>query len=222
MTHTILTPVGRIQFDQETRQIESGGTNMKARVVIVDDHPLFRVGLGYALKALEFDVVAEAQDGADGVRKCLEFKPDAVLLDAKMPNMDGLEACRQIHAGLPNTKIIMLTTFSEPALVQAAKDAGAVGFVSKETEAPKLAKLIEQLIKDPSATQFPRIELPKLTPRELEVLRSMVLGKTNKEIAKELKLSPDTIKDHLENLYRKLEAQDRVTASQRARDLGLV
>ncbi len=195
---------------------------MKARIVIVDDHPLFRVGLGYALRALEFDVVAEAQDGAEGVRKCLEHKPDAVLLDAKMPNMDGLEACRQIHANLPLTKILMLTTFSEPALVQAAKDAGAAGFISKETEAPKLAQLIERLLKDPSATQFPRIELPKLTPRELEVLRAMVLGKTNKEIAKDLKLSPDTIKDHLENLYRKLEAQDRVTASQRARDLGLV
>jgi two-component system, NarL family, nitrate/nitrite response regulator NarL len=192
------------------------------RVMIVDDHPLFRVGLSYALKALEFDVVAEAVDGADGVRRALEFRPEAVLLDAKMPNMDGLEACRQIHQALPETRILMLTTFSEAALVQAAKDSGAVGFVSKETEAVRLAELLKKAVSDPNFRHFPKIELPKLSSRELEVLRSMVLGRSNKEIAKELGLSPDTIKDHLENVYRKLEAQDRVTASQRARDLGLL
>ncbi len=192
------------------------------RIVIVDDHPLFRVGLSYALKALEFDVVAEAVDGVDGVRRCLELHPDAVLLDAKMPNMNGLEACQKIHAGLPNTRILMLTTFSEAALVHAAREAGAIGFVSKETEAARLAELLRKAIADPDFTYFPRIDLPKLSNRELEVLRAMVLGKSNKEIAKELGLSPDTIKDHLENVYRKLEAQDRVTASQRARDLGFV
>jgi two-component system, NarL family, nitrate/nitrite response regulator NarL len=192
------------------------------RVMIVDDHPLFRVGLSYALKALEFDVVAEAIDGADGVRRALEHRPEAVLLDAKMPNMDGLEACRQIHQALPEARILMLTTFSEAALVQAARDAGAVGFVSKETEATRLAELLKKAVSDPDFRHFPKIELPKLSSRELEVLRSMVLGKSNKEIAKELGLSPDTIKDHLENVYRKLEAQDRVTASQRARDLGLL
>jgi two-component system, NarL family, nitrate/nitrite response regulator NarL len=192
------------------------------RVMIVDDHPLFRVGLSYALKALEFDVVAEAVDGVDGVRRALELHPEAVLLDAKMPKMDGLEACRQIHQALPETRILMLTTFSEAALVQAAKDAGAVGFVSKETEATRLAELIKKAVSDPHFRHFPKIELPKLSSRELEVLRSMVLGRSNKEIAKELGLSPDTIKDHLENVYRKLEAQDRVTASQRARDLGLL
>jgi two-component system, NarL family, nitrate/nitrite response regulator NarL len=188
----------------------------------VDDHPLFRVGLGYALRALGFDIIAEAVDGADGVRRCLELKPDAVLLDAKMPIMDGLEACRQIHTAQPDLRILMLTTFSEAALVQAARDAGAIGFISKETEAPKLADLIRKAIEDKHFTYFPKIDLPKLSNRELEVLRSMVLGNSNKEIAKQLGLSPDTIKDHLENVYRKLEAQDRVTASQRARDLGFV
>ncbi len=195
---------------------------MRPRVIIVDDHPLFRVGLSYALKALDFHVVAEAIDGADGVRRCLELQPDAVLLDAKMPIMDGLEACRQIHAAQPEIRILMLTTFSEAALVHAARVAGAIGFVSKETEALRLADLIRKAIADPNFVHFPKIDLPKLSNRELEVLRSMVLGRSNKEIAKELGLSPDTIKDHLENVYRKLEAQDRVTASQRARDLGFV
>ncbi|MFN3266452.1 MAG: response regulator transcription factor [Deinococcales bacterium] len=192
------------------------------RVMIVDDHPLFRVGLSYALRALEFEVVAEAVDGADGVRRALELRPEAVLLDAKMPNMDGLEACRQIHQALPETRILMLTTFSEAALVQAAQAAGAVGFVSKETEATRLADLITKAITDVHFRYFPKIDLPKLSGRELEVLKQMVSGRSNKEIAKGLGLSPDTIKDHLENIYRKLEVQDRVTASQKARDLGLV
>ena len=133
---------------------------MKPRVIIVDDHPLFRVGLGYALKALGFDVIAEAIDGADGVRRCLELKPDAVLLDAKMPIMDGLEACRQIHAAQPEIRILMLTTFSEAALVQAARVAGAIGFVSKETEAVRLGDLICKAIADPNFVHFPKIDLP--------------------------------------------------------------
>jgi two-component system, NarL family, nitrate/nitrite response regulator NarL len=192
------------------------------RIIIVDDHPLFRVGLGYALKNLGFDVIAEAGDGAEGVRRVTELKPDAVLLDAKMPNMDGLEACRQMIAVLPSTRIVMLTTFSEPALVQAARDAGAAGFVSKETEAERLAAILHKMLIDPQYTNFPAIDLPKLSPRELEVLRLMASGQSNKEIARSLGLSPDTIKDHLENLYRKLEVADRVTAAKRAQQLGLV
>jgi two-component system, NarL family, nitrate/nitrite response regulator NarL len=193
-----------------------------ARIIVVDDHPLFRVGLSYALRSLGFDVIAEASDGIEGVRRVTELKPDAVLLDAKMPRMDGLEACREIIRALPRTRVVMLTTFSEPALIQAAKDAGAAGFVNKETEAERLAELLHKMLADEHYTRFPTIELPKLTTRELEVLRLMATGQSNKEIARALGLSPDTIKDHLENLYRKLEASDRVTAAKRAQQLGLV
>ncbi len=192
------------------------------RLIIVDDHPLFRVGLGYALKALGWDVIAEAGDGAEGVRRVTELKPDAVLLDAKMPRMDGLEACRLMIAVLPNLRVVLLTTFSEPALVQAARDAGASGFVSKETEAERLSSILTKMLEDAAYTSFPQINLPKLSPRELEVLRLMATGLSNKEIARHLSLSPDTVKDHLENLYRKLEASDRVTAAKRAQQLGLV
>ncbi|NJK43250.1 MAG: response regulator transcription factor [Pleurocapsa sp. SU_196_0] len=192
------------------------------RIIIVDDHPLFRIGLGYALKSLGFEVVGEASDGIEGVRRVTELKPDAVLLDAKMPRMDGLEACREIIRVLPRTRVIMLTTFNEPALIQAAKDAGAAGFVNKETEAERLAELLRKMLEDDHYTRFPTIDLPKLSPRELEVLRLMASGQSNKEIARTLGLSPDTIKDHLENLYRKLEASDRVTAAKRAQQLGLV
>lgn len=192
------------------------------RLIIVDDHPLFRVGLGYALKSLGFDIIAEASDGVEGVRRVSELKPDAVLLDAKMPRMDGLEACRQMTAALPGVRVVLLTTFSEPALVQAARDAGASGFVSKETEAERLAQILNKMLEDSSYTLFPAVDLPKLSPRELEVLRLMTTGQSNKEIARSLGLSPDTVKDHLENLYRKLEATDRVTAAKRAQQLGLV
>jgi two-component system, NarL family, nitrate/nitrite response regulator NarL len=192
------------------------------RLIIVDDHPLFRVGLGYALKALGWDVIAEAGDGAEGLRRVTEVKPDAVLLDAKMPRMDGLEACRLMIRALPQLRVVLLTTFSEPALVQAAKDAGASGFVSKETEAERLSAILTKMLEDATYTSFPQIDLPKLSPRELEVLRLMATGMSNKEIARHLSLSPDTVKDHLENLYRKLEASDRVTAAKRAQQLGLV
>jgi DNA-binding NarL/FixJ family response regulator len=192
------------------------------RLIIVDDHPLFRVGLGYALRSLGFDIIAEAGDGVEGVRRVTELKPDAVLLDAKMPRMDGLEACRQMVAALPGLRVVLLTTFSEPALVHAARDAGASGFVSKETEAERLGQIVTKMLEDATYTLFPTVDLPKLSPRELEVLRLMATGQSNKEIAKVLGLSPDTVKDHLENLYRKLEASDRVTAAKRAQQLGLV
>jgi DNA-binding NarL/FixJ family response regulator len=191
------------------------------RILIADDHPLFRVGLSYTLKSLGFDVVAEAFDGQDALEKCLSLRPEAALLDVKMPRLDGLETCKQISSQIPSLRIIMLTTFSEPALVEAARAAGAAGFVSKETEASELARLINKMLEQPNFRYFPVVNLPKLTTRELEVLKHLVTGLQNKEIARVLGVSPETIKDHLERLYQKLEVQDRMGAVSRARALGL-
>jgi two-component system, NarL family, nitrate/nitrite response regulator NarL len=198
-------------------------TQLTLKVVIADDHPLFRIGIAYGLRGLELDVVGEACDGLEAVTLCERLRPDAVLLDVKMPNLDGLEACKRISKILPQARIIMLTTFSEAALVSAARSAGAVAFVSKETEAARLASLIRKLCADPNLTVFPAgPELPTLTKRELEVLALLASGLTNKEMARTINLSPETVKDHLENLYRKLDAQDRLGALSKARELGMI
>jgi two-component system, NarL family, nitrate/nitrite response regulator NarL len=198
-------------------------TQLTLKVVIADDHPLFRIGIAYGLRGLELDVVGEACDGLEAVTLCERLRPDAVLLDVKMPNLDGLEACKRISKILPQARIIMLTTFSEAALVSAARSAGAVAFVSKETEAARLASLIRKLCADPKLTVFPAgPELPALTKRELEVLALLASGLTNKEMARTINLSPETVKDHLENLYRKLDAQDRLGALSKARELGMI
>jgi two-component system, NarL family, nitrate/nitrite response regulator NarL len=191
-------------------------------LLIADDHPMFRLGVSYGLKAQGFDIVAEASDGAEAVAKAKETKPHAALLDAKMPVLDGIAACEQLLQVSPSTRVVLFTTFTEAALVQAARKAGAVGFLSKETEPARLAVLLNRLLTDTYLRLFPVADLPLLSSRELEVLSHLSGGLTNKGIAKKLGLSPETIKDHVFNLYRKLEVSDRVGAVQRARDLGLI
>ncbi len=191
------------------------------RVLIADDHPLFRMGLRYALAAQGFEVVAEAADGKEALELCRLHRPQAVLMDVKMPNLDGIEACKRLKAALPETLVVMLTTFEEPAIVQAAKVAGATGYLSKETDPVELAKALRRIVERPERNWLPRVELPEFTPRERQVLALLVEGGSTKQIAKALDLSPETVKDYLANVYRKLGVRDRLSAVREARELGL-
>jgi two-component system nitrate/nitrite response regulator NarL len=192
------------------------------RLVIADDHPLFRMGLKYALLHQGFDVVAEAADGLRALEACRTHQPDAALLDVKMPGMTGIEVCDRLRQTNPGVVSVLITTFAEPAIVQAARAAGARGYVSKETDPESLARQLRDIVAHPEIDRLPQVDVPRLTPRESDVLPLLAQGYSNKEIAKNLKVSPDTIKDHLARLYAKLEARDRTEAVSRARSIGLL
>ncbi len=204
-----------------------GGAAPAPRVLIVDDHPLFRMGLSLALTREGFEVVGEAENGRQAVERCRHGAVDVVLLDVRMPEMDGIEACREVTRAHPERDheppmIVMLTTFEEPAVVQAARDAGATAYLSKETEPRELARLLRAILADPERDWMPQVALPSLTPRETQVLALLAEGMSNKAIASELGISPETVKDYLENVFRKLEVRDRVSALRRATEMGLV
>ncbi len=191
------------------------------RLIIADDHPLFRMGLRLALEGQGFAVVGEAGDGQEALRLCLERLPDAVVLDVRMPQMDGITATRLLREKRYLGLVVLLTTFNEPVLVQQAAYAGADAYWSKELPPEALAERLRRL----SQGQEPRLrapELPRLTMREQEVLQQMAQGLSSKEIARNLGLSPETVKDHLVRLYEKLGVRNRVEALERARSLGLL
>ncbi|EYB69258.1 LuxR family transcriptional regulator [Deinococcus phoenicis] len=190
--------------------------------MIADDHPLFRMGLKYALLHQGFDVVAEAADGLQALEACRLHQPDVALLDVKMPGLTGIEVCERLRLTHPQVVSVLITTFAEPAIVQAARSAGARGYVSKETDPESLARQLREIAAHPEIDRLPQVEVPRLTPRESEVLPLLAQGFSNKEIAKNLGVSPDTVKDHLARLYAKLDAGDRTEAVSRARSIGLL
>ena len=191
-------------------------------VLIADDHPLFRMGLAYALKAQGFEVVAEAADGLAALSACRTFQPDVALLDVKMPVLDGLETCKHVKDDFPDILVVMLTTFDEPAILAAAKAAGATAYLSKETDPAELAELLREIVSRPERDWLPVPDVPTLTTREAEALQLLAAGHSNKAIAKLLGVSPETVKDHLTSVYRKLEVGDRLAAVGKALSLGLL
>ncbi|GAA4014563.1 response regulator transcription factor [Deinococcus rubellus] len=192
------------------------------KLVIADDHPLFRIGLKYALRDQGFEVLAEASDGLEALEVIRQFRPDAALLDVKMPGLTGIEVCEKLRATNPDVVSVLITTFAEPAIVQAARSAGARGYLSKETAPAELARQLREIVAHPEIDRLPKVEVPRLTPREGDVLPLLAKGYSNKEIARSLGVSPDTIKDHLARLYTKLGARDRTDCVSRARALGLI
>lgn len=197
-----------------------GNPGSRLRVLIADDHPLFRLGLRAGLEGEGLVVVAEAQDGKEALEKTLALNPEAVLLDLRMPVLDGLECTRMLRKKGYSGLIALLTTYQEPALVREAFLAGADAYFSKELSAPELKRRLLRVVQGEEKLKPP--DLPSLTSREEEVLRLLAQGLSVKEMAKALGLSPDTVKDHLESLYGKLLARNRVEALEKARYLGFL
>ena len=199
--------------------------NMKLRILIADDHELVRRGLCALLQAHEgWEICGEATDGREAVEKAKQLKPDVVILDVGMPNLNGLAATRQLSRQDPHCKIIVLTITDTDQIVQEALDAGARGFVLKSDAARDLVSAVEALQRN-RMFLTPRVndmvlagfldrghrashgeppELPKLTPREGEVIQLLAEGKSSKEVASLLNLSTKTAETHRSNIMRKL------------------
>ncbi|MBL8058924.1 MAG: response regulator transcription factor [Anaerolineales bacterium] len=192
--------------------------------MLVDDHNVVRSGLGAFLAVMpDLELVGEAENGAEAVQRCAFLQPDVVLMDLRMPVMDGVTAIQRIRAAHPDTHVIALTSFQENDLVQAALQAGAVGYLMKNVTAAELAAAIRaarlgQMTLSPEAAQalVQAAQTPApahdLTEREREVLALMVEGLNNGEIAERLVVSLSTVKFHISNLLAKLGVDNRVAA----------
>lgn len=212
------------------------------RVLLVDDQALFRNGLK-TLLSLQPDVavVGEAAQGEAAVAQTRLLKPQVVLMDLRMPVMNGVEATRRIRQMTPQSQVIALTTFDDDENVFDALRAGAVGYLLKDAPLPKLLEAIRLASQGESFLQpsvaakvvaeFSRLSDRRsteasvmehgLSDRELEVLRQLVRGKSNKEIARSLEITEGTVKNHMTNILGKLEVQDRTQAALKAQRMGL-
>ena len=221
---------------------EGATENASIRVLVVDDHDLFRTGLATMLGSQpDIEVVAQASGGRMGVRLAGELRPDVVLMDLRMPDLEGPEATREILELAPETAVVALTVLSEEAAVAAALEAGACGFLSKDTPIDDVAVAVRASAQgaawlSPRAAEVvlrrlrrgelePESEVDKatmLSPRELDVLRLIARGKENSEIADTLHISRRTAKNHVSNILAKLGVPSRVQAAIYAVRRGLV
>jgi DNA-binding NarL/FixJ family response regulator len=208
------------------------------RVLVVDDQTLFRTGLCSLLAADErVDVIGQAADGADGVREAIRLKPDVILMDIRMPNVDGIEATRQIMERVPGARVLILTTFETDNQVLQALKAGASGYVLKDSSAPAIINSIvaimsgekvmasavaNRVLEMLTGTAGPKKFYDGLTEREVEILRLLAGGIGNKQIAYRLKISEKTVRNHVSNMYEKLGINDRTQAALYAVRKGLV
>ncbi|GGC96982.1 DNA-binding response regulator [Thalassobacillus devorans] len=197
------------------------------KVLFADDHEMVRIGVSAYLSAqADIDVVAEADDGGEAVELALRLKPDVILMDLVMKEMDGIEATRKIIAGWPAAKIIIVTSFIDDEKVYPALEAGATSYLLKTSKAEEIASAIRatyegQSILEPEVTgkimsrMRNRVEdspHEQLTGREMEILLKIAEGKTNQEIADDLYIALKTVKVHVSNILGKLEVHDRTQA----------
>jgi DNA-binding NarL/FixJ family response regulator len=212
------------------------------RVLLVDDQALFREGLRTLLTAQpNLDVVGEAGNGEEALQLAAKLRPDVVLMDLRMPVLDGVAATRQLHATRPECRVIVLTTFDDDEYVFEGLRAGAVGYLLKDVPSERLVEAIRAVARgesflQPSVTakvvaEFARLAdlaprraeslIKPLSAREEQVLRLLAHGQTNKEIAETLVIAKGTVKNHITSILNKLGVRDRTQAALKARELGL-
>jgi DNA-binding NarL/FixJ family response regulator len=228
-------------FSESDASLATPGTE-RTRVLIVDDHDLFRTGLASLMADEEgIEVVAQASGGRMGVRLAAELNPDVILMDLRMPDMTGPEATREIVSRNPDVRVLALTVASEDRDVAEALQAGACGFLAKDTPvdslvvaihaaargmawlSPKAAEVVLGRIRNaPTPQEQQSAPLAQLSSRELDVLRLIANGMENAQIAAELNISPRTAKNHVSNILNKLGLPSRVQAAVYAVRQGVI
>lgn len=209
------------------------GTEPEIRILLADDHPVVRDGLAAVLSTQpDLKVVGEAATGAEAVRRSAELVPDVVLMDLQMPGMDGTAATAAIRAAQPGVRVLVLTTYDTDADITAAVDAGAVGYLLKDTGRHELCEAVRTAARGGAAlspTVAAKVlahlrgeRAAGLSGRELEVLSAVARGQSNKQIARALRLSEATVKTHLLHIYTKLDVGDRTGAVTAALGRGII
>lgn len=222
-----------------TKQGDELGAEL-LRVMLVDDHDLFRTGLRNLLEEQGVLIVAEAPDGGAALQLVRELAPDVVVMDLNMPGMNGIEATREITRVAPLTRVLVLTISDQDADVMDAILAGACGYLMKDSSiqdlmegiraasvgesliSPHIASKVLQRIRAASVESGTAVARTELSDRETEVLRLIANGKDNAEIARELHISPKTVKNHISNILMKLQIENRIQAAVYAVRSGLV
>jgi DNA-binding NarL/FixJ family response regulator len=213
-------------------------TSPTVRVLIADDQTLFRVGLARLLEEdPRVDIVGQAGDGVEAVKLAGTLRPDVVLMDLKMPNLDGIEATRQISSSHPDVKVLLLTTFEADNHVIQALKAGAKGYILKDSKPDSIVSSLlavmagervmasavaNRVLEMLTGTTTPKEFYDGLTGREIEILKLLAGGMANKQIAYKLKISEKTVRNHVSNMYEKLNIYDRSQAVLYAVRKGLV
>ena len=230
-----------------------GEASSPARLLIADDHVLVREGIRTLLTSEpDLKIIGEAVDGREALELCRELSPDLVLMDVRMPKMDGLEATRAIKEERPQTSVLVVTNHQNPEYLLEAVRAGAAGYVLKEATKRELLEAVRKVLSGESPlnqmlamrllrrladevdrkTEQPVPKLPKkhheealpeaLSPRELDVLRLLAQGQTNRQVSQNLSVAVATVKNHVQHIISKLDVSDRTQAAVKAIQLGLI
>ncbi len=213
---------------------------MAIRLMLADDHRMLREGLRRSLSDEGFDVVGEASDGDEAVRLAASLRPDVILMDVTMPDVDGVEATRRIHQQMPEIRVVMLTMHADQSVIAEALRAGASGYLVKDCSTDEIADAVRMAANDDS-TLSPELanamldEVRRIDPdsveddsdrvvtkREVEVLQLIADGCSTPEVAERLFISQKTVKNHLASIYHKLDARDRTQAVLQAVRMGIV